>query len=55
VRGVRTPFLNDRSIQYPDRCSVAWRLGIAFYAKAGRVPWRLLPTITDTAYVGLSY
>ncbi len=55
VSGVPTQFLNDRAMQYRDRCSVGWRLGIALYAKAGGTPWRLVPTTSDTAYVGLSY
>jgi hypothetical protein len=55
VSGVPTQFLQDRALQYKDRCSVAWRLGIAFYAKAGGTPWRLVPATSDTAYVGLSY
>jgi hypothetical protein len=55
VSGVPTQFLQDRALTYFDRCSVAWRLGIALYAKAGGTPWRLVPAMTDTAYVGLSY
>lgn len=55
VSGVPTQFLQDRALTYFDRCSVAWRLGIALYAKAGGTPWRLVPATTDTAYVGLSY
>jgi hypothetical protein len=55
VSGVPTQVLNDRALQYRDRCSVGWRLGIALYAKAGGTPWRLVPATVDTAYVGLSY
>jgi hypothetical protein len=55
VSGVPTQFLQDRALTYFDRCSVAWRLGIALYAKSGGTPWRLAPTAADTAYVGLSY
>jgi hypothetical protein len=56
VDGVPTQFLNDGgALSYRCRCSVAWRLGIAFYAKAGGTPWRLVPASADTAYVGLSY
>ncbi len=55
VAGVPTQFLNDRALTYFDRCSVAWRLGIAQYVKAGGTPWRLVPAAADTAYVGLSY
>lgn len=56
VAGIPTQFLNDTgALTYFDRCSVAWRLGIALYVKAGGTPWRLVPTASDTAYVGLSY
>jgi hypothetical protein len=55
VSGVPTQFLQDRALEYRDRCSVGWRLGIALYVKAGGTPWRLVPAAKDTAYVGLSY
>jgi hypothetical protein len=55
VAGIPTQFLNDGALTYRDRCSVAWRLGIAQYVKAGGTPWRLVPASADTAYVGLSY
>jgi hypothetical protein len=55
VAGIPTQFLNDGALTYRDRCSVAWRLSIAQYVKAGGTPWRLVPASTDTAYVGLSY
>jgi hypothetical protein len=55
VLGVPTQFLNDRALAYRDRCSVAWRLSIAQYVKAGGTPWRLVPETADTAYIGLSY
>jgi hypothetical protein len=55
VIGVPTQVLNDRALEYRDRCSVGWRLGIALYAKAGGTPWRLVPATSDVGYVGLSY
>lgn len=46
----------DRALNYPHRCSLAWRLSLALYAKAGGTPWRLRRTTdADVAYVGLSY
>ncbi|MCM2397748.1 hypothetical protein NBH19_16880 [Rhizobium sp. S95] len=45
----------DKAISYPHRASVMWRLGLALYAKAGGVPWKLAETDTETAYIGLSY
>jgi hypothetical protein len=45
----------DSALAYPCRCSVAWRLSIALYTKAGGIPWKLVATESDTAYIGLSY
>jgi hypothetical protein len=45
----------DKALTYFCRASVAWRLGIALYCKAGGVPWKLADAPTDTAYIGLSY
>src|SRR5262249_36492138 len=45
----------DSALAYPCRCSVAWRLGIALYCKAGGVPWKLAQADPDIAYVGISY
>lgn len=56
ARGTPTQIINeDSALSYNCRCSVMWRLGIAFYCKAGGVPWKLAGTDPDTAFVGLSY
>jgi hypothetical protein len=47
--------LDDHALTYRDRCSVAWRLAIACYVKAGGTPWKLADTTPDVAYVGISY
>lgn len=45
----------DRALTYSDRCSVAWRMGIAIYTKAGGVPWKLRDNDPGVAYIGLGY
>ena len=53
--GIATQIILDDALSYPDRCSVAWRLGIALYTKAGGIPWKLAETRPGTAYVGIGY
>jgi hypothetical protein len=45
----------DKALAYSDRASVMWRIGLAIYAKAGGIPWRLAEADTETAYIGISY
>jgi len=45
----------DKALAYPDRASVMWRIGLALYAKAGGVPWKLADIHSETAYIGISY
>jgi hypothetical protein len=47
--------LNEDAFSYFCRCSVAWRLSMALYVKAGGVPWKLRGFEDRHAYVGLSY
>ena len=54
-RGLATQIILDDALTYADRCSVAWRLAIALYTKAGGVPWKLAETRPGTAYVGIGY
>ena len=44
-----------RAITYACQASVMWRIGLAIYAKAGGVPWKLAEADPETAYIGISY
>ncbi|EIK71338.1 hypothetical protein PseBG33_0006 [Pseudomonas synxantha BG33R] len=55
---IPTQVVNDRSFKFSFKASIAWRLSIALYVKAGGIPWKLAPSAVvpaDTAYIGLAY
>jgi hypothetical protein len=55
---IPTQIINDRAFTFEYKVSLAWRLSIALYVKAGGVPWKLAPlpgVPDDTAYIGLAY
>lgn len=54
--GICIQFLReDGALNYHCRCSVAWRLGIALYTKAGGIPWVLADVQPGTAFIGIDY
>ncbi len=56
--GLPLQIVNDResgALTYYCRCSVAWRLAIALYCKAGGVPWTMADADPEVAYIGVSY
>lgn len=58
AKGIPTQVINDRAIAFDFKASLAWRLSIALYVKAGGVPWKLAPipgSPEDTAFIGLAY
>ena len=55
---IPTQVVNDRAFSFEYKASIAWRLSIALYVKAGGIPWKLapLPGVPEgTAYIGLAY
>lgn len=56
--GIPTQVINDRVFTFQYKASLAWRLSIALYVKAGGIPWKLAPlkgVPDNTAYIGLAY
>ena len=56
MRAIPTQLITEeKALRYGDRASVAWRLSIALYTKAGGVPWKMVPQEPETAFMGISY
>jgi hypothetical protein len=56
--GIPTQVINDRAFSFGLKASLAWRLSIALYVKAGGIPWKLADlseSPENTAFVGLAY
>ncbi|KFX61994.1 argonaute/piwi family protein [Paraburkholderia fungorum] len=55
---IPTQVINDHVFTFRLKASLAWRLAIALFTKAGGIPWKLAPMAgvpEDTAYIGLAY
>jgi len=56
ARGIPVQLVReDKALRYVHRASVMWRIGLALYAKAGGIPWKLADADNETAYIGISY
>lgn len=56
IRNIPTQIVTENgALGYNCRCSVMWRLSIAFYVKAGGTPWKLASIDNESAFIGLSY
>jgi len=56
IRNIPTQIVTEKgALRYKCRCSVMWRLSIAFYVKAGGTPWKLASIDNESAFIGLSY
>ena len=58
AHSIPTQVINDRAFTFAYKASLAWRLSIALYVKAGGIPWKLAPlpgVPAGTAYIGLAY
>lgn len=55
VRGIRTQFLREHTLEKPQRAEVLWWLALALYAKSMRTPWILARPQENVAYVGIGY
>lgn len=58
AHNIPTQVVNDRAFRFNYKASLAWRLAIALYVKAGGIPWKLapLPGVPESpAYIGLAY
>ena len=56
ARGVPIQLIReDKAVAYRCQASVMWRVGLALYAKAGGVPWKLADSDPETAHIGISY
>ena len=54
--GIPIQVINETgAMDYSCRASVMWHVGLALYAKAGGVPWKLAGADPEVAHIGISY
>lgn len=53
--GIPVQVINETVFSRTCRAQVMWGIGVALYAKANGIPWKLANFDRDEAYIGLSY
>lgn len=54
-KGIRTQFIEEKSVRDQNTCKVMWALSTSIYAKATGVLWQPADMNEGTAFVGVSY
>lgn len=54
-KGLAVQFIEQKSINFPDKCKVMWALSTGIYAKTGGQLWNTSDLSDGTIYVGMGY
>ncbi len=54
-KGIKVQFIERKSLDYPEQARVKWWLAQGLYVKGAGIPWKIEPTVPNTAYIGLGY